>query len=578
MTNNTSAIAHFRTAIWKKKSVFLEAMIVTIVVNLIGLATAMYSMQVYDRVIPNNGLDTLYVLTIGVLLAVIIDLILKQSRSMLVDKASKDIDTELSAIFFGHAMNIRMDKRPATVGTFASQIRAFEFVRQFLTSTTLFMLADIPFALIFIGVIFVIAGPLSLIPLLLLPATILVGVMFIIPIAKLSMANAHESNVKNGLLIESIDGIESIKSLQGQSLFQDRWVSLTKLIGDNELKIKKWTALSSHLSQFIQQLSYIGLVAFGVYQITKGDLTMGGLIAVTIISGRALSPLAQTANVIVQWQQAKAALVGLDSMMQTQVDGDNSVINGMPLIAPDHCRGDLEIKGVVFGYDPQFPALRIPRLLVNKGSRVAIVGGIGSGKSTLLKLLSGLFLPNEGRVFIDSVDTAHLEPNFMRQHIYYLPQNIQLFNGTLKDNLLLGLENLDISDSDLLASAELTGLQALISAHPRGLGLLITEGGRGLSGGQQQLVALTQLVLRIKRHPPRLLLLDEPTSALDGATEMNVMKLLVGLLPEDCSLIFVTHKFSQLNYAERIMVMDKSSIIADGAKADILPKLSGAKS
>jgi len=575
MPSRNLAMSHFRTAIWQRKSVFVEAIVLTIVVNLIGLATAMYAMQVYDRVIPNQTMDTLVVLTIGVLLAIVFDTLLKHTRMIMVEKACKAIDTELSDLFFTQALNIRMEQRPSTVGTFAAQIRMFETVRQFLTSTTLFLLADVPFALIFIGVIALIAGPLALVPLILLPITLLIGFMFIKPVSRLSIANAQESNIKNGLLIESIDGIESIKSLQGQAGFMSRWHDLTNVIGQNDLALKKWSGLSSTLSQFIQQLSYVGLVSFGVYQITQGELTMGGLIAVTIISGRALAPLAQTAHVMVQWQQSKAALTGLNDLMAKPIDDQLS--DNLPLLHPDHAQGLLQVSQVDFSYDQQYSAISIANLSINPAESVAILGGIGSGKSTLLKLLSGLYLPNEGRVFFDQVDTAHLSQQFLREHIYYAPQSNKLFNGTLKDNLLMGLERSSIGDSELLDAAKMTGLIDLVTAHPRGLGLMINEGGKGLSGGQQQLVGLTQLVLRIQRKTPKVLLLDEPTSALDGQSEAKIMNVMTDLIKQTGgTVVFVTHKLSQLVYANRIVIMDKGKVIADDSKEIILPKLTGA--
>jgi ATP-binding cassette subfamily C protein LapB len=573
---NMTAMSYFRSAIWQRKSIFIEAVLLTIVINMLGLGTSLYAMQVYDRVIPNQAMETLLVLTVGVLLAMGFNALLSYTRMLMVEKACKAIDTELSDVFFQRALNIRMDQRPTTVGTFAAQIRMFETVRQFLTSTTLFLLADVPFALIFIGVIWMLAGSLALLPLMLLVVTLIVGFMFIKPVARLSMMNAEESNVKNGLLIESIDGIESIKAFKAQQSFVQRWHNLTNLIGQNDLALKKWSGLSTNFSQLIQQISYVGLVAFGVYQITEGELTMGALIAVTIISGRALSPLAQTAHVVVQWQQSKAALAGLDQLMQHPIDGQ--LDDGLPLVHPDHAIGKVDLSQVVFGYDNIYNALSIGKLSIEPGQHIAIVGGIGSGKSTLLKLISGLYLPTEGRVFFDQVDTAHLAPDFLRQHIYYLPQSSSLFNGTLKDNLLMGLEQLAISDSDILTAAQTTGLIELIQRHPRGLGLIIQEGGKGLSGGQKQLVALTQLMIRMQKQPPKLLLLDEPTSALDGKTEASLMLAISTLMREaKASLIFVTHKPSQLSFADRVLVMDQGRIIADDKREVIAAKLTGAK-
>ncbi|MDD5250601.1 MAG: ABC transporter transmembrane domain-containing protein, partial [Rhodocyclaceae bacterium] len=291
--SSPNALKHFLDAIYAHRRVFMEAMVGTFVVNLIGLASSLYSMQVYDRVIPNNGLSTLWVLTVGVLLAMLFELTMKQVRAVMVDRACKAIDLELSDLFFGHAMGIRMDKRPRTIGTFAAQIRLFESVRNFLTSTTLFVLADIPFAFVFVAVIGWIAGPVALVPLLLIPVSIVAGLLFMRPIARLTNQNILESTLKNGLLIESIDAIESIKALAAEPSFRGRWHDLTLRMGDGELSLKAYSGLSANLTQLIQQLSYVGMVAAGVYAITSGNLTMGGLIACSIISGRALAPIAQ---------------------------------------------------------------------------------------------------------------------------------------------------------------------------------------------------------------------------------------------------------------------------------------------
>lgn len=565
------ALSLFYQAIWRRKWVFTEAIVATIFINLLALATAIYSMQIYDRVVPNAGLQTLWVLTFGVIIAVLFELLIKQVRALVVDRACKDIDLELSDRFFGRAIAIRMDQRPPTVGTFAAQIRLFEQVRNFLTSTSLFLLADVPFALLFIGVIALIGGPVAIVPLLLLPLSILVGFMFIKPVARLTNETTTESTIKNGLLIESIDGIETIKSLKGENAFIKRWRALSETIGLNDLKLKSYTVLSTHLSQLIQQISYIGLVAFGVYEIGEGNLTMGGLIAITIISGRALQPLAQVANVMVQWQQTKASLLGLEAIMKSPVDGELSDEKSQ-LVAPETCRHHLALKDISFGYDPKYAAVQVPQLVIQPGERVAIVGPVGSGKSTLLKLLSGLYQPSSGRVFLDNVDMSHLEPNFLRDQIHYFPQDARLFNGTLRDNLIFGHEK-DPGDEAILNAARTTGLDALIAAHPRGLGLYISEGGHGLSGGQRQLVALTRLLLQDKG----IMLLDEPTASMDGNTEERIAKVMFDAVPEQGIMILVTHKLSLLKYVQRVIVMDKGKLVLDGPRDAVLAKIMPAK-
>ncbi len=558
------ALRLFSRSIWQHKGVFIEALVGTTVLNLIGLATSLYSMQVYDRVIPNAGLSTLWVLTIGVLVAMVFELVLKQVRANMVDKACKAIDLDLSDRFFGRALAVRMDQRPNTIGTFAAQIRLFESVRQFLTATTLFVLADVPFALVFIAVIALIAGPVALVPLLLVPVSILAGLMFIRPIARLTKAHVRESTLKNGLLIESVDGIETLKSLGAEGVFARRWHALTETMGEGETRLKALSGLSSNLTALIQQVSYVGLIAFGVTQIMDGHLTMGGLIACSIISGRALGPIAQLSSILVQWQHAKSALEGLDGLMALPIDGQSPT--GEPL-RPQTCQHQLRLDAVKHAYAPQHETLNVGALQIQPGERIAVVGPIGSGKSTLLKVLSGLYKPSSGRAFLDGVDMAHLDPAFVRRHVRHLPQDARLFNGSLRDNLILGQP--DPGDEAILQAARATGLDVVIAQHPLGLGLPIAEGGMGLSGGQRQLVTLTRLLLA----PGGVVLLDEPTASLDGGFEDKALSaLLQSLQPQDV-LVLVTHKISLLKAVQRVIVMDKGAIVLDGPRDAVLARL-----
>lgn len=558
------AIDQFTRAIFKHRRIFFEAMVGTFVVNMIGLATAMYSMTVYDRVIPNSGFDTLWVLTVGVLIAVILELVLKQVRATMVDRACKAIDIELSDHFFTRALNIRMDARPRAIGTFAAQVRMFESVRAFMTSTTLFVLADIPFAVLFVGVIALIAGPVALVPLLLLPVSVLTGLLFMKPIERMTNANVMESNLKNGLLIESIDGVETIKALAAEKSFRGRWHALTLKMADNELDLKSLSGLSTNLTSVIQQLSYVGMIAVGVYGIASGSLTMGGLIACSIISGRALGPFAQIAGLLVQWQHSKAALKGLDGIMRSPIDGE---VEDGRAISPETCKLELRLQEVHFAYEPQHEAIEVPALTVRAGDRIAVIGAIGSGKSTLLKLLSGLYRPSQGRVFLDGVDCAHLSPVYLRRNIHYLPQDARLFNGSLRENLIIGMQ--DPGDEAILTAARATGLDRVIAAHPKGLNLYISEGGLGLSGGQRQLVTLTRLLMS-KRG---ILLLDEPTSSIDGPLEEQVTASVIGAVAPGDVLVMVTHKNNLLRQVNRIILMDRGKIAMDGPRDAVLAKL-----
>ena len=557
------AISQFARAIFRHRWIFIEAMVGTFVLNMIGLATAMYSMTVYDRVIPNSGFDTLWVLTAGVLIAVVLELVLKQVRATMVDRACKAIDIDLSDLFFTRALNIRMDARPRAIGTFASQVRMFESVRAFMTSTTLFVIADIPFALLFVGVIALIAGPVALVPLVLLPVSVITGLAFTRPIGRMTNANVMESNLKNGLLIESIDGIETIKALAAEKTFRGKWHELTVKMAGNELDMKSLSGLSTNLTSVIQQLSYVGMIAVGVFGISSGSLTMGGLIACSIISGRALGPFSQIAGLLVQWQHSKAALKGLDGIMRSPIDGQG---DGAP-VSPETCNLELRLQDVHFSYEQQHEAIEVPLLTVRAGDRIAVIGAIGSGKSTLLKILSGLYRPSAGRIFLDGVDCAHLSPDYLRRNIHYLPQDARLFNGSLRENLIIGME--DPGDEAILSAARSTGLDRVIAGHPKGLNLYISEGGLGLSGGQRQLVTLTRLLMSRRG----ILLLDEPTSSIDGPLEEQVTTSVFGSVAPGDVLVMVTHKNNLLRQVNRIILMDRGKIAMDGPRDAVLAKL-----
>ena len=546
----------------KRRGVFFEAVFATFVLSIFGIMSALYTMQVYDRVVPTKGFSTLWVLTIGVLLAISFELIMKLVRSHMVDKASRAIDLELSGVFFAKALAIRSDCRPQTVGTFASQIRHFESVRNFMTSSALFVLADVPFALMFILVIYFIAGPVAFVPLLMIPVGLIIGLAMRGPIERYTAESMEESNKKNGLLIEAIDGVESVKAASAEWKLEDRWRELTQTITTTDLKSKLLTSFSTSSTQSVQQLSYVGIIATGAYAIVNGDLTMGGLIACSIISGRALTPLAQMPSMIVQWKHAKIALDVLDGIMELPSERGHQ-----RLVVPDSCQGNIKLTQVGFAYEENAPQIGIEKLSFKPGDRVAILGAVGSGKSTLIKILSGLYQPQQGGVFLDDMDMTLVANEFVREHIGYLPQEVRLFNGTLRDNLVLGLPAL--SDTQILKAAALTGLDQAIQNHPSGLEINISEGGKGLSGGQRQLVGLTRLLLA----RPKVLLLDEPTASMDTRLEEFVMQHLFEQLPEESVIVLATHKAGVLKHVNRIVVMDSGRVTLDGPKQEVLDYL-----
>ena len=558
-----SARQWFIHAILNRRWVFIEAVVATFVISMLGLGASFYSLQVYDRVIPTQAHATLMALTVGVGIAVLFEFILKQVRSLMVDRGCKAIEEALSDVFFRRMLDIRMEARPRTVGSFAAQVRQFELIRSFMSSSTVFLLADLPFCFLFIAVIGIIGGWLAVIPLILLPVVLASSVWLNWRIGQLTRHQLRDTRHKNGLLVDVIDGIESIKATGAETKMLDRWRQLVASSSSLELDSRYLSTMASHLAQLLQQLSYVAIIGLGAWLVSAGQMSMGALIACSILSNRALSPITSIAGWVTQWQHAKEALRGLDEMMKLPVD-QPGIGNA---ITPSSCSGAVRLEQATFAFSDKLTALQPLTMTITSGERVAIVGPIGSGKSTLIRLLSGLYRPLTGKVFLDGVDMALLAPSFLREQIGYLPQDVRLLHGTLRDNLTLGL--VPPNDSALLDAAQKTGLDRVIRSHPQGMELPIQEGGRGLSGGQRQLLGLTRLLLR----QPALLLLDEPTAAMDAELEAYVMQNLLSSLADTTTVVLVTHKASLLRLVDRVIVMDQGRIVMDGPRTEMLAKL-----
>jgi ATP-binding cassette subfamily C protein LapB len=553
-------------AMRRRKGIFRDAVIATVVVNTLAIATGLYTMQVYDRVIPHTGFNTLMVLFVGVLIALGLELLLKQLRSHLMDRESTQIDTELSDWFFRRAQGIRMEARPPSLGTLAAQIKGLEYLRGVLSGNTIFLFADLPFALLFVGVVAWIGGVIAFVPLMLIPVTLLVGLAFQRRVNRATEKSQGHSNSKAGLLVEAIDGIESVKATGSEGRMQMAWQDLLRKAGDDDDSVKQASAISSNIAQTLQQLSYVTMVATGAFLVVNAQLTMGGLIACAIISQRALSPIARLPSALVQWSHARATLKTLDQMLElpNELDEDDRTLN------PEVVESGLRFERVEFAYgDNANLALELPLLQIEPGERVGIVGPIGSGKSTLLKIASGLYRPTEGQFFLGGLDVAKIKHARLRELIAYLPQDVRLTSGTLRENLLRGLP--DPGDEAVLAAARRTGLINLINGHPLGLALPITEGGRGLSGGQKQLMAFTRLLL----VDPAVMLLDEPTASMDNDTEANIGRIIADLASQGKTVLIATHKTTLLPHVDRLLVFGGGRVVADGPREEVLAQLRG---
>ena len=550
----------------RHKDVVVEAVIASLMINFLALASSLFSMQVYDRVIPTHSEYTLIILSSGVALVILFEMFMKFARAKIMDKMVVSLDQNLSRDIFERLLKVRIDQMPTSVGSLAAQLRGYEQVRSFFTASTLFTLVDLPMSVLFIIIIGVIGSPwLSLIPIVAGVVGIGLGLASRTKMDKAAAEGAAASYAKTGILVETVEGIETIKAGAGNWKFLSRWLGIMNTTINNDLKVKHINDNLNYAVQMLQQISYVGLVIVGAFIVMTGDLTTGGLIACTILGGRILAPIMAIPQLLMQYSHAKAAQANLERLFTLAQDNDGV----QHPLSPSTLKGSYQCQGVVFKYaGNDQPALQIPNLNIQAGERIAILGAIGSGKSTLLKLLSGLYATTEGRVLLDGLDINQISRESLSEQVGYLQQDHRLFQGTLRENLLIGMPT--PSDDVLQQALNTTGLIRLVASHSKGIDLPISEGGKGLSGGQKQLVAFTRLVLT----NPSIWLLDEPTASMDNAQEQQCIQVIAQALQQGGkTLILSTHKTSLLNLVDRIIIMANNQIVMDGPKQAILAQL-----
>jgi ATP-binding cassette subfamily C protein LapB len=539
-----------------------EVVLCGLMINVVTLIASFYSMQVYDRVIPTDGVQTLLVLTLGVLALALFELAARHVRSNLYEKLVDQVDGRLARTVYLRFLSVRLDQLPHSVGSLASQMRGYESVRGFFTSATTNLLVDAPFALVFMLVIFSIGGSIALVPLVFFLLSIAIGLFYRKRVDEHARCASAASNRKAGLLVETVEGAETIKSGQGGWRMLARWMRTTDDARASELEMRNISEHAQHLTALFQQCSYVLLVAFGALLVSHGALTMGGLVACSILAGRVLGPVSMIPAQLMQWAHTRAALQGLDRLWQ--LDSDHQ---GAEPVVLEQVDGQYRFDGVTFHYAGN-QALSVAQLSIAPGEKVGVLGPVGAGKTTLLRLLSGMYKPHAGRIFLDDVDLAQIAKPALAEHVGYVQQDGRLFAGTLRENLILGL--LDPGDDVILAAARRTGLLAsVIARHPKGLQQEIHEGGSGLSGGQRQLVNLTRAFLR----QPRIWLLDEPTASMDRNLEAQVTDALRQALTPSTTLVLVTHKADMLDLVDRLIVVADHKIVLDGPKAQVLRAL-----
>ena len=538
-------------------------MLASLLINLIALGTPLFTMNVYDRVVPNQATVTLWVLAVGICLAFIFDLILKMLRGICLDIAGKKSDLIISSTLFERIIGMEMKERPARVGSFAQNIHEFQSLRDFLSSLTLTTIIDLPFTLLLLIVIGIIGGALAWIPVLTLPIALLCSWALQKPVNAAVAKTMSLASERQALLIETLSSLDAIKVNNAQSERQFQWEQTLGSLSRLELRVKTLSSLASNLTGWFQQISGVVMIIVGVYMIIDGKLSMGGLIACYMLNGRALMPLGQLTGLIARYQQAKLTIKNTEKMMSLTQErrADENPLKREQL------QGSIEFRDVDFSYpEQQNLSLHKINLTIQPGERIGIIGRSGSGKSSLSKLIVNLYQPSAGNLLIDGIDSRQLDVNDLRHSIGYVPQDIQLFNGTLRDNLLCGARYVD--DETMLRAAELAGVNEFARLHPDGYNLQVGERGSQLSGGQRQAVALARALLL----DPPLLLLDEPTSSMDNTSEEKIKHALAPCIAGK-TLLLVTHRASMLSLVDRLIIVDKGRIIADGPKAVVMDAL-----
>jgi len=545
--------------ILKNKKLYIQVMAASAFINVFALFSAFYIMVVYDRVIPNNAIESLMALTVGILVIVVFDFSMKVLRGLYTDKASAMVDIDVSENLFERiSRNEQLINQPT--GVVSAVVKEFDLLKDFIASASFVAFVDLPFIFLFIFVLYTIGGPVAAVPAVIVVLVIIAGLIIQPVIRKLSFNAAQDGQSKQSVIVEVLAGMETLKTLKGINILRDRWVDSVDRQGITSAKSKFWSQLTTNFSQSGQQLSQVGIVVYGVFLIAEGSLTMGSLIACVILSGRTLAPLGQVSNLLGRFNQAVTAYVNFGRLMQQPV----REINRSSQVRVDKIEGQITITNVSLTYPEQKEAvINKVNLNVAAGEKIAIVGKIASGKTSLLRLITGLYDPSEGSVKIDKSDITHMHPDDIRNHIGVVMQIPMLFSGTLKENLLMG--NPNATDKEMVAAAKIANVDAIASSLSDGYETLIAEGGKQLSGGQRQAICIARAFV----GDPKIIIMDEPSSAMDSGSEQQLLEILKEKLVNK-TLILITHRGTLLSLVSRVVVIDNGRILADGPKDKVL--------
>jgi len=545
--------------------VYKDVLYASLLINLFVLASPLFTMNVYDRVIPNNAIETLWVFAIGVSIVYVLDTFLKFTRTYLLETAAKKSDIIMSSIIIEKVLDLKMAHHPASVGSFASNLKDFDSIRSFLTNATMAAIIDIPFAIIFLAVIAYIGGTIVLIPIITM-LLILTYAFFIKKPLRASIESTHEASAKkSSILIETLNNIETLKTLGTLNQVQWKWEESTGEIATKSLKSRMLSASIPTITQLLIQLNTVMIIIYGVYLIQEFELSMGGLIAIVILTGRTLAPMGQVAALMTNYEDTKTSYETLNDIISQPSERPS----GKKFVERPDFSGHIEFVDVTFSYpNTDVPALKNVSFVINPGEKVAIIGRIGSGKSTIAKLILGLYEPDSGQILIDGIDIKQIDPADLRKHMSYVSQDVMLFRGTVKDNITYRATH--ASDAAMIRAAQISGTAEFIKKHPKGYEMPIGERGQGLSGGQKQSIGIARAFLL----DSPIMLMDEPSNAMDQITEAKLLNSLEKNLKNKTSLI-VTQKMTLLKIVDRVIVMNEGRIFIDAPKEDALKKLQG---
>ncbi|WP_170372047.1 type I secretion system permease/ATPase [Ruegeria arenilitoris] len=557
----------FRSALVANRWSYLQVALAAALTNILGLSTSVFIMTVYDRVLPNEAVESLVALTIGVGIALIFDFVLKILRASFIDRAGQNADMLMGRRVFDQLLNIQMKSRTGSTGAMANTVREFETLREFFTSATLVLVVDLPFIGLFLLTIYMVGGPLVLIPALAVPVVLVAGLAIQPLLSRLAERSFFDGQSKQSVLIETLAGLETIKTTTAAGTMRRRWEEAIERQSGNSVRSRAITQFALNLTGFTQQAAQVLIVFYGVFLIADGLTSMGALVASVMLTGRALAPLGQLSQTLTRFNQARSAYRSLDAMMQA----DSERASGRTWISRANFKGRITFNNVYFAYpDQDEDTLKGVSFDIKPGEKVAILGRIGSGKSTIARLLLGLYQPRVGSVLLDGIDIRQIDPGDLRRNIGSVLQDIWLFSGSVRENIMAGAVR--PRDEDLIRAGRISGVEHFVSRHPSGYDLMLAERGEGLSGGQRQTIALARALI----GQPPVLLLDEPTSAMDLKNEANIIQQLKAAAA-DTTMVIVTHRASLLELVDRVIVIENGKVGVDAVKSVLTKRAKDAR-